>query len=93
MVNAKDRATDTCSPQGLGAVAAQVRALSHVGDVALRDWPVGPPNTYRAIALRESSNDAPDGCFANPNGDKPRSEQIPAKSFGKRRAPSTWVQL
>ena len=92
-VNATSHMTDTYFPQDMGALVSQVRDLSHVGAVDLRDWPVGFPIAYKTIESHEPSDEAVAVCFANPDGNLPYKAQISAQPFGRRRAPSNWGRV
>ena len=92
-VNAKAHMADTYSPQDLDTLVAQVRALSHVGAVDLRDWSVDFPNAYKTIASHETSNEAATICFAKPTDNRPYKAHILVQPFGSRREPENWGRV
>ena len=85
--------SDTYFPRDLDALAAQVRALSHVGVGDLEAWSVDFRNAYKTIASHEASNDAATVCFINPEDNKPYKARTLVQPFGRRREPANWGRV
>ena len=82
MVNATANMADTYFPKDLDVLVAQVRALSHVCALKLRDWSADIPNAYKKISMRESPKKSAAICFVNPPNNVPYKAQIAVQPFG-----------